>query len=107
MKTDLPPTASAQEHIAELYRRIDALNDCINDLDLAFYPICLTLHLQAPHIFATTIDTLSEIHHRRAEQDAARNSYVFERFLTIARATAEQAAHTKLQAEAAAGRPNA
>ena len=40
-----PGVSTAEEHIAELYRRIDGLSDRIESLDLVFYPICLANRL--------------------------------------------------------------
>ena len=46
-----PGFSTAEEHIAELYRRIDGLSDRIDSFDLVFYPICLAIRLQSPLFF--------------------------------------------------------
>lgn len=46
-----PEFSTAEEHIAELYRRIDGLSARIDSFDLVFYPICLAIRLQSPLFF--------------------------------------------------------
>lgn len=58
---NIPEHSNTEEHIAELYRRIDVLHDRIEGIDLAFYPVCLALHLQSPQLLKQICQTVSEI----------------------------------------------
>lgn len=78
-----PEFSTVEEHIAELYRRMDVLHDRIESMDLAFYPLCLVLTAQHPSVMSEIRQSLTETLHRLQNQaDFNRNRvYALEQFL--------------------------
>jgi len=102
-----PGFSTAEEHIAELYRRIDGLNDRIGSLDLVFYPICLAIRLQSPLFFDEITSGMETVHRQKIKEAAETDSpidpnkvYALERFLATAKLVRESAEN--IQSEVAA-----
>ena len=102
-----PGVSTAEEHIAELYRRIDGLSDRIESLDLVFYPICLAIRLQSPLFFDEITSGIETVHRQKTKEAAEADSpidpnkvYALERFLATAKLVRESA--EKALAEVAA-----
>ena len=93
-----PGVSTAEEHIAELYRRIDGLSDRIESLDLVFYPICLAIRLQSPLFFDEITSGIETVHRQKTKEAAEADSpidpnkvYALERFLATAKLVRESA----------------
>ena len=106
-----PEFPNAEEHIAELYRRINGLSDRITSFDLVLYPICLSIRLQSPLFFDEIVSGMEAAHQRQKEEAAEAQSpidpnkvYALERFLATAKLVRESAENVQSEV-AAAGKP--
>jgi hypothetical protein len=106
-----PGFSTAEEHIAELYRRIDGLSDRIESLDLVFYPICLAIRFQSPLFFDEITSGMETVHQQKIKEAAEADSpidpnkvYALERFLATAKLVRESAENVQSEV-AAAGKP--
>ena len=106
-----PEFSTTEEHIAELYRRIDGLNDRIESFDSVFYPICLAIRLQSPLFFDEITSGMETVHRQKIKEAAETDSpidpnkvYALERFLATAKLVRESAENVQSEV-AAAGKP--
>ena len=103
-----PEFSTAEEHIAELYRRIDGLSDRIEGLDLVFYPICFAIRLQSPLFFDEIMSRIETVHRQKIKEAAEADSpinpnkiYALKRFLATAKLVRESVENVQSEVAAA------